>query len=83
MSKATRKIAADAFAPIAATRHLSDEPLTTGDWLRVWEAKKNFLAAIRQIVFEARCRAADETNPPGRPPDSMSARHPRLPAPNS
>lgn len=50
------KIAAQVFSPERATRSLADEPLTADDWRKVWEALKNFRAAVRQIVFEARCR---------------------------
>lgn len=53
------KIAAKVFAPVAANRQLVDEPLTADDWRRVWEARQSFLAAIRQIVFDARCREAE------------------------
>jgi hypothetical protein len=50
------KIAAQVFAPARATRKLTGEPLTADDWRKVWEAYKAFVAAVRQIVFEARCR---------------------------
>ena len=52
-------IAAKVFAPVAANRQLAGEPLTADDWRRVWEARQNFLAAIRQIVFNARIREAE------------------------
>lgn len=54
------KIAAKVFAPTAARRALVDEPLTSDDWRRVWEARQNYLAAVRQIVFDARCREAEQ-----------------------
>lgn len=52
------KIAAQVFAPARAIRNLVDEPLTADDWRKVWNALQAFRAAVRQIVFEARCRAA-------------------------
>lgn len=54
------KIAAQVFSPTRAIRNLADEPLTADDWRKVWEARKSFIAAIRQIVFDARCRAEGE-----------------------
>lgn len=53
------KIAAAVFSATATTRNLADEPLTADDWAKVWQAKKNFTAALRQIVFDARCREAE------------------------
>lgn len=51
-----KKIAAQVFTPTQATRNLADEPLTADDWRKVYEARRALIAAIRQIVFDARCR---------------------------
>lgn len=56
MNTTRAKIAAQVFAPMRATRQLADEPLAADDWRKVWEALQAFRAAVRQIVFEARCR---------------------------
>jgi hypothetical protein len=52
------KIASQVFTPSRATRKLADEPLTPDDWRKIYEAQQNFIAAVRRVVFEARCREA-------------------------
>lgn len=62
MKNRRAQFAAQVFAPDRANRNLSSEPLTADDWRRVWEAKKAFTAALRQIVYEARLRAKGEVS---------------------
>jgi hypothetical protein len=68
MADKRAKIAAKVFSPDRATRNLADEPLTADDWRKVWESIKSFRAAVRQIVFDARCRNQHKENENGTEP---------------
>jgi len=55
------QVIADVFGRDIADRPLASEPLSSDDWRRVLEAKRNFTAAVRQIVVEARLRKETTT----------------------
>ena len=56
VTSARRKIIADVVDRKSADRRLSDEPLSADDWRRVYELKQGFIAAVRQVVLDARLR---------------------------
>ena len=58
--KTRRKIIADVYGCKTATRHLSDEPLTVEDWVRVNAIRQAYIAGVRQVVCDARLRKAKE-----------------------
>lgn len=56
MTTARNKIIADVFGRPSADRSLVDEPLSAEDWRRVYDLKQGFIAAVRQVVLDARRR---------------------------